>query len=126
MPDISISYLNGRDVDALALTDGEIVAAVESGLSGQGNGETNEIGAARRSINVLRSDAEPAAGARRGRPRTCASSAARRKNMQGRSARPTRAPPPIPAPWSGTVRSRAVRHDAAPPASPVFANEETP
>ncbi len=40
MPDISISYLNGRDVDALAMTEDEIVAAVESGLRAQGNGET--------------------------------------------------------------------------------------
>ena len=40
MPDISISYLNGKHVAELAMTDGEIIAAVESGLRAQGNGET--------------------------------------------------------------------------------------
>ena len=61
MPDISISHLNGRDVDALAMTEDEILAAVEAGLRAQGNGETNEIDAARRSINILLSDEELAA-----------------------------------------------------------------
>ena len=35
-----IEYLSGPDVAALALTDEEILAAVEAGLAGQGRGET--------------------------------------------------------------------------------------
>lgn len=35
-----LDYLNGPDVAALALTDEEILAAVESGLAAQGRGET--------------------------------------------------------------------------------------
>jgi len=38
--DIFMHYLNGPDVKALALTDEEILAAVESGLLAQGRGET--------------------------------------------------------------------------------------
>jgi ornithine cyclodeaminase len=37
---IDVTYLNHADVQALALTDAEIVAAVESGLLAQGRGET--------------------------------------------------------------------------------------
>jgi alanine dehydrogenase len=37
---IFVHYLNGPDVKALALTDDEILAAVESGLLAQGRGET--------------------------------------------------------------------------------------
>ena len=41
MPDeLHLDYLNGPDVAALALTDDEILAAVESGLVAQGRGET--------------------------------------------------------------------------------------
>ncbi|WP_395453406.1 ornithine cyclodeaminase family protein (plasmid) [Azospirillum melinis] len=40
MADISISYLNGPDVDRLALTDDEILAAVEQALHAQGSGRT--------------------------------------------------------------------------------------
>lgn len=40
MADISISYLNGPDVDRLALTDDEILAAVEQALHAQGSGHT--------------------------------------------------------------------------------------
>ncbi len=40
MPAISITYLNGHDVEKLALTDAEILAAVEEGLRAQGNGQT--------------------------------------------------------------------------------------
>lgn len=37
---IDISYLNGKDVAALKMTDDEIVSAVEAGLRAQGNGKT--------------------------------------------------------------------------------------
>jgi len=37
---VSITYLNGADVEALALTDDEILNAVESGLRAQGSGQT--------------------------------------------------------------------------------------
>ena len=37
---VTIDYLSGPDVAALALTDDEILAAVESGLAAQGRGET--------------------------------------------------------------------------------------
>ena len=40
MPELHLTYLNGPDVEALALTDDEILAAVESGLRAQGRGET--------------------------------------------------------------------------------------
>lgn len=40
MADISISYLNGPDVERLALTDDEILAAVEQALHAQGSGHT--------------------------------------------------------------------------------------
>jgi hypothetical protein len=35
-----VDYLNGPDVAALALTDDEILTAVEAGLAAQGRGET--------------------------------------------------------------------------------------
>ncbi|BAI73634.1 ornithine cyclodeaminase (plasmid) [Azospirillum sp. B510] len=40
MADISISYLNGPDVERLALTDDEILVAVEQVLHAQGSGRT--------------------------------------------------------------------------------------
>ncbi|MBU2410609.1 MAG: ornithine cyclodeaminase family protein, partial [Gammaproteobacteria bacterium] len=40
MNEINIHYLNHPDVQALAMTDAEIVAAVEQGLLAQGRGET--------------------------------------------------------------------------------------
>ncbi len=40
MQAIDITYLNGPDVRALALTDAEILAAVESALDAQGRGQT--------------------------------------------------------------------------------------
>jgi alanine dehydrogenase len=40
MQSIDITYLNGPDVRALALTDAEILAAVESALDAQGRGRT--------------------------------------------------------------------------------------
>lgn len=40
MPDIELVYLNGPDVDALALTDDEILDAVDGGLRAQGLGQT--------------------------------------------------------------------------------------
>src|SRR6516225_7722317 len=40
MPGIELTYLNGPDVEALALTDDEILAAVEGGLRAQGLGRT--------------------------------------------------------------------------------------
>jgi len=40
MPAIELVYLNGPDVEDLALTDDEILAAVEGGLRAQGLGET--------------------------------------------------------------------------------------
>src|SRR5438034_264899 len=39
-PELYLDYLNGRDITALALTDDEILAAVEGGLLAQGRGET--------------------------------------------------------------------------------------
>jgi ornithine cyclodeaminase len=39
MPEIHLHYLNHADVEALAVTDQEIIAAVEAGLLAQGNGE---------------------------------------------------------------------------------------
>jgi ornithine cyclodeaminase len=39
-PRIDLHYLNHQDVQALALTDAEILAAVEDGLRAQGRGET--------------------------------------------------------------------------------------
>jgi alanine dehydrogenase len=40
MKAIYIDYLNALDIEALAMTDGEIIDAVESGLVAQGNGQT--------------------------------------------------------------------------------------
>jgi len=40
MPPIYLHYLNAPDVEALALTDDEIIAAVEAGLAAQGRRET--------------------------------------------------------------------------------------
>jgi len=40
VPSIDIAYLNGPDVERLALTDDEILAAVEGALAAQGRGET--------------------------------------------------------------------------------------
>lgn len=40
MQDINLTYLNGPDVAALALTDDEILAAVEDSLRAQGEGQT--------------------------------------------------------------------------------------
>ena len=37
---ISFTYLSGLDVEALAMTDEEILAAVEGGLVAQGRGQT--------------------------------------------------------------------------------------
>lgn len=39
-PRIDLTYLNGPDVEALALTDAEILAAVEAALAAQGRGQT--------------------------------------------------------------------------------------
>ncbi|MBV9077072.1 MAG: ornithine cyclodeaminase family protein, partial [Methylobacteriaceae bacterium] len=39
MPPLYLTFLNALDVEALALTDDEILAAVESGLAAQGRGE---------------------------------------------------------------------------------------
>ena len=38
MPDIHITYLNGPDIERLAITDDEILAAIESSLGAQGRG----------------------------------------------------------------------------------------
>ncbi|SME94837.1 ornithine cyclodeaminase [Tistlia consotensis] len=40
MPEIHITYLNGPDIERLALTDAEILAAIEDSLAAQGRGET--------------------------------------------------------------------------------------
>ena len=40
MPPIDLTYLNGPDIEALALADDEILAAVEGGLRAQGLGQT--------------------------------------------------------------------------------------
>ena len=40
MQRLDLDYLNAPDVAALALTDDEILAAVEAGLAAQGRGET--------------------------------------------------------------------------------------
>ncbi|MFO1306747.1 MAG: ornithine cyclodeaminase family protein [Burkholderiales bacterium] len=40
MPELHLDYLNAPDVAALALTDSEIIDAVEAGLAAQGRGET--------------------------------------------------------------------------------------
>ena len=39
-PPIYIDFLNGPDIAALALTDAEIIGAIESGLAAQGRGQT--------------------------------------------------------------------------------------
>src|SRR6187402_2966025 len=40
MKPIYIDYLNALDIEALEMTDGEILTAVEAGLVAQGNGQT--------------------------------------------------------------------------------------
>ena len=40
MSEISFTYLNGPDIEALAMTDQEILDAVEAGLQAQGRGQT--------------------------------------------------------------------------------------
>ena len=40
MAEITITYLNGPDIDRLAMTDGEILDAVDAGLIAAGKGET--------------------------------------------------------------------------------------
>ena len=40
MPDIQLTYLGGPDIEALQLTDDEILDAVEGGLKAQGEGQT--------------------------------------------------------------------------------------
>jgi ornithine cyclodeaminase len=40
MPPLYLTYLNALDVEALALTDDEILAAIEAALAAQGRGET--------------------------------------------------------------------------------------
>lgn len=40
MAELSIRYLSGPDIEALAMTDAEILEAVEAGLRAQGNGQT--------------------------------------------------------------------------------------
>ncbi len=40
MSDIHLTYLNGKDIAQLAMTDAEILAADEQGLVAQGNGQT--------------------------------------------------------------------------------------
>ncbi|HZA01981.1 MAG TPA: ornithine cyclodeaminase family protein [Hyphomicrobiaceae bacterium] len=61
MPPVYIAYLNRLDVEALQITDEEILRAVEAGLASQGRGETVieprvhlEPGVARGHFNVLR------------------------------------------------------------------------
>ena len=61
MPPVYIDFLNRFDVEDLHLTDGEIIAAIESALALQGQGQTVieprvflEPGAARGHFNVLR------------------------------------------------------------------------
>jgi ornithine cyclodeaminase len=39
MPPVTITYLSGRDIDRLTLSDEEILAAVERGLDAQGSGQ---------------------------------------------------------------------------------------
>ena len=40
MQEIHFTYLNGPDIDGLAMTDDEVLGAVEGGLAAQGRGET--------------------------------------------------------------------------------------
>jgi alanine dehydrogenase len=61
MPPIYITYLNRLDIEALAITDDEILAAIEQALAAQGRGEAVieprvhlEPGVARGHFNVLR------------------------------------------------------------------------
>lgn len=66
MTPLYLTYLNAPDVEALALTDEEIIAAVEGGLAAQGRGEAVieprmhlEPGAANGHFNVLRGAFRP-------------------------------------------------------------------
>jgi ornithine cyclodeaminase len=67
MQSIDITYLNGPDVRALALTDAEILAAVQSALDAQGRGKTvieprmhlGPESSAKGHFNVLRGYIEP-------------------------------------------------------------------
>jgi ornithine cyclodeaminase len=61
MPPIYVTYLNRFDVEALAMTDDEILAAIEAQLAAQGRGEAVieprmhlEPGVAHGHFNVLR------------------------------------------------------------------------
>ncbi|CAB3958011.1 Delta(1)-pyrroline-2-carboxylate reductase [Achromobacter insolitus] len=71
MQSIDITYLNGPDVRALALTDAEILAAVQSALDAQGRGKTVieprmhlvPESSAKGHFNVLRGYIEPLHGA---------------------------------------------------------------
>jgi alanine dehydrogenase len=61
MPPIYITYLNRLDIEALKITDDEILAAIEGSLATQGRGEAVieprvhlEPGVARGHFNVLR------------------------------------------------------------------------
>jgi len=60
-PPIYITYLNRFDIEALAITDAELLAAIEAGLAAQGRGECVieprvhlEPGVANGHFNVLR------------------------------------------------------------------------
>ena len=39
MKPIYINYLNGQDIEALAITDAEILEAIETSLAAQGRGD---------------------------------------------------------------------------------------
>ena len=61
MPPIYIAYLNRLDIEELAITDDEILSAIETSLASQGRGETVieprmhlEPGVANGHFNVLR------------------------------------------------------------------------
>lgn len=68
MTDIFLRYLHGRDIDALAMTDDEIIGAVEAALIAQAKGQTiieprthlvPEKGSTRGHFNVLRGVVHP-------------------------------------------------------------------
>lgn len=68
MTDIHIHYLHGRDVEQLAMTDDEIIAAVEGGLVAQARGQAiieprmhlvPQKGSTRGHFNVLRGVVQP-------------------------------------------------------------------